>query len=91
MKTFCCEIFFRTPCCCYNFYDTKHLESDINKMCRTNNVKLLMFTIENYHNNIDINYKYYAGKTLPEWARDGNHINVINLLEKYFSPHVIPF
>lgn len=79
------ESFFKTPCCCCEFYDTKHLEADLYKMCETHNTKLLIFTIVNYHNNIDINKKYYNSYTLIQWANIHGHSDVIKIIEKYFS------
>ena len=89
MFSFCCDILFRTPCCCCEFYDhKKYLKSDLEKVCRSNNTKLLMFLIENYYNEIDINYPYYNNDTLLQWACKAKHINIILQINKIFIIYI---
>lgn len=76
--TYCCQTFFITPCCCYEFYDCeKYLKSDLRKMCKSQNVKMLIFTIQTFPDQIDINYPYYNGDTLLHWACENDHKNVV--------------
>ncbi len=84
---FCCDIFFRTPCCCCEFYDyEKHLKSDLQIIYSQHDIKMLMFTITNFYNEIDINYPYYNNSdTLLQYACKNNLVNVVDKIIKLFG------